>query len=198
MFTSAHELSQTESSIKLTIINLYITCLNREGKRYCSQHSIHISIYGERERVSVRKSCQTKTLVSWSFLMPFFLCQVSMTLAAGRNGSTMWGPGVLEWMWQAARSDWCSSEERKPRNTEKPLPREEKNSSNSHHFASILLLSFIFTCPPPYYHHPHWFCQSLSTLIIIRYLGIHLMQKELHSYPLTSRAIQNMAFHRQP
>lgn len=52
MFTSAHELSQTESSIKLTIINLYITCLNREGKRYCSQHSIHISIYGERERES--------------------------------------------------------------------------------------------------------------------------------------------------
>lgn len=53
MFTSANELSQTESSIKLTIINLYITCLNREGKRYCSQHSIHISIYGERERESL-------------------------------------------------------------------------------------------------------------------------------------------------
>ena len=57
-------------------------------------------------------------------------------------------------------------------------------------------LSSCLTCPPPYYHHPHWFCQSLSTLIIIRYSGIHLMQKELHSYPLTSPAIQNMAFHR--
>ena len=41
-------------------------------------------------------------------------------------------------MWQAARSDWCSSEERKPRNTEK-TNNERKKRSNSHDFASICI-----------------------------------------------------------
>lgn len=91
----------------------------------------------ERESQSGRVVKQ-KHWFFWSLLIPFFLCQVSMTLAAGRNGSTMWGPGVLEWMWQAARSDWCSSEERKPRNTGK-TNNERKKRSNSHDFASICI-----------------------------------------------------------